>query len=138
MRSDGLLKHLAICAALSVVFYAGAFAWIQHRRSFRGPWEAEFRADATGAPSVHISQTRLGISETLVFYGQTIRPGSFFNTIAFTESPSRLPFGELIFQDPTFLPGTVTLQVFGHEVEVSATRADHRQEGASLAGRNGR
>jgi hypothetical protein len=29
-----------------------------------------------------------------------------------------LPFGELLYQDPTFLPGTVTMRLFGHVVEL--------------------
>jgi hypothetical protein len=51
MRSDGLLKHLAICLVIAVVFYVTAFGWIQHRRTARGPWVADFRADAAGAPA---------------------------------------------------------------------------------------
>jgi hypothetical protein len=31
---------------------------------------------------------------------------------------TNVPFGEVIFQDLTFLPGTVTFNFFGHEVEL--------------------
>jgi hypothetical protein len=118
MRSDGLLKHLAICLAIAVVFYVVAFGWIERRRTAKGPWEADFRADAAGAPAIMISQTNLNIRETLVFPGQTVRPSNFSRTIVFGQSPPDLPFGELIYQDPTFLPGTVTLRLFGHQVEL--------------------
>jgi hypothetical protein len=118
MRSDGLLKHLAICAAIAVVFYVTVFGWIQHRRNFKGPWEATFRADAAGTPALVISQTNLHISETIVFPGQTVQPANLSRAIVFGPTPPALPFGELLFQDPTFLPGTVTLRLFGHQVEV--------------------
>jgi hypothetical protein len=118
MRSDGLFKHLVICLVISVVFYVAAYGWIQHRRTFRGPWVAEFRADATGAPALLILQTNLNISETVAFPGQTVAFSNFSRTIAFGQLPSALPFGELIYQDPTFLPGTVTLRLFGHVVEM--------------------
>jgi hypothetical protein len=118
MRSDGLLKHLAICAVMAVVFYFPVFGWIQHRRTFKGPWEAVFRADAAGTPAIVISQTNLHVSETLVFPGQTVHPPDLSNAIVFGPTPPDLPFGELLFQDPTFLPGTVTLRLFGHQVEI--------------------
>jgi hypothetical protein len=117
MRSDGLLKHLAICAAIAVVFYVTVFGWIEHRRTAKGPWEAAFRADATGTPSILISQTNLHISETLLFAGQTVQPAPFSRTIVFGQTPD-LPFGQLLYEDPTFLPGTVTMRLFGHTVEL--------------------
>jgi hypothetical protein len=118
MRSDGLLQHLAICAILAVAFYVTAFGWIEHRRAARGPWVASFRADAAGAPSLLISQTNLNISETLVFPGQTVRPPGFSRAVVFGPAPPELPFGELIYQDPTFLPGTVTMRLFGRQVQL--------------------
>jgi hypothetical protein len=118
MHLDGLFKHLAICLVIAVVFYVAAFGWIQHRRTARGPWVADFRADAAGTPALLISQTNLNISETIVFPGQTVLPANVSRTIVFGQTPPALPFGELIFQDPTFLPGTVTMRLFGHVVEL--------------------
>jgi hypothetical protein len=118
MRSDGLLKHLAICLVIAVVFYVAAFGWIEHRRTARGPWVADFRADAAGNPALFICQTNLNISESIVFPGQTTQSTNFSRTIFFDQTPADLPFGELIYQDPTFLPGTVTMRLFGHVVEL--------------------
>jgi len=118
MRSEGMFKHLAICAVMAVVFYVTTFGWIEHRRTFKGPWEINFRADAAGAPAIVISQTKLNISETLLFPGQTVRPANFSRTLVFGQTPPELPFGELLFQDPIYLPGTVTMRLFGHQVEI--------------------
>jgi hypothetical protein len=118
MRSDRLLKHLAISAVIAVVFYVAAFKWFEHRRTFKGPWEVSFRADAAGTPSLLITQTNLHISETIRFPGQTVQPSSSSRAIVFGPTPPDLPFGELIYQDPTFLPGTVTLRLFGHTNEL--------------------
>jgi len=118
MRSDGLLKHLAICAVIAVVFYVTFFTWIEHGRTARGPWEAIFRADAAGTPSLLISQTNLHITQTLLFPGQTFHPAPFSRTVVFGLTPPEMPFGELLYQDPTFLPGTVTMRLFGHTVEL--------------------
>jgi hypothetical protein len=118
MRSDGLFKHLAICAVIAVVFYVAAFGWIDHRRIASGPWQVVFRADAAGKPSLLISQTNLHIAQTIFFAGQTVRPANLSRTVIFGQTPPDLPFGELLFQDPTFLPGTVTMRLFGHTVEL--------------------
>jgi hypothetical protein len=118
MRSDGLLKHLALCLLIAVVFYVAAFGWIEHRRTVKGPWEVTFRTDAAGTPALFILQTHLNVSETLVFTGCAIQPANLARTIGFARPPAALPFGELVFQDPTFLPGTVTLRLFGHQIEL--------------------
>ena len=34
------------------------------------------------------------------------------------EVPYDVPFGKCIFMDTTFLPGTVTFQLLGHEIEL--------------------
>ena len=118
MRSDGLLKHLALCLLIAVVFYVAAFSWIQHRRTVNGPWEVCFRTDAAGMPSLLILQTNLNVSQTLRFPGRALAPANLCRTVGFARPPAALPFGELIFQDPTFLPGTVTLRLFDHQIEL--------------------
>jgi len=118
MRSDGLFKHLAISLGIALVFYFSIFGWLEHRRTFKGPWMVRFCADDAGIPSLLISQTNLHVSETIVFPAQTNGLTNFSRIIAFGEQPSDLPFGEMVFQDPTFLPGTVTMRLFGHLVEL--------------------
>ena len=118
MRSDRLLKHLAISGVIAVVFYVAAYGWFEHRRTFRGPWEVVFRADANGTPALLISQTNLHISQTIQFPGQVVQHAPFSRTIIFGLEPPELPFGELLYQDPTFLPGTVTMRLFGHTNEL--------------------
>jgi hypothetical protein len=118
MRSDSLVKHLAIAFAIAVVLYIVSFSWIQHRRVFRGPWEITFVTDAAGRPSLLISQPMLQISQTIAFPGRKIAPANLARVQRFEEAVTDLPFGEMIFQDPTFLPGTVTMRLFGHEIEL--------------------
>ena len=118
MRSDRLLKHLAISGVMAVIFYFAAYGWFEHRRTFKAPWEVAFLADAAGTPSLLISQTNLHISQTILFPGQTVQPAAFSRSIVFGPEPPDLPFGELLYQDPTFLPGTVTMRLFGHNVEL--------------------
>lgn len=117
MRSDGIVKHLVMAFVLAVGLYIVAFSWIQHRRTYRGPWRVTFASDAAGRPSVRVSEPALKISELLIFPGQTIAVTKLNRTESFEEQMTNLPFGQWLFQDPTFLPGTLTMRLFGHEIE---------------------
>ena len=118
MRSDGILKPLFISGVIAVVIYVGAFSIIQHFREAKAPWQAVFRTNPDGTPALLISETNLHISQTILFPGQTLQPPPIEQTVVFWPMPTNLPFGELIFEDPTFLPGTVTMRLFGHTVEL--------------------
>jgi hypothetical protein len=118
MRSDGAIKHFAIAFAIAVVLYIVSFSWIQHRRVFKGPWEITFATDVAGQPSLMISEPVLKISQTIAFPGQKIAPANLARAQRFDEAVTNLPFGQMIFQDPTFLPGTVTMRLFGHDIEL--------------------
>jgi len=118
MRSNGAIKHFALAFAIAVVLYIVSFSWIQHRRVFRGPWEITFVTDAFGQPSLTISEPVLKISQTIAFPGQKIASTNLARAQRFDEAVTNLPFGEMIFQDPTFLPGTVTMRLFGHDIEL--------------------
>jgi hypothetical protein len=118
MRSDGAIRHFATAFAIAVVLYFAGFGWIQHRRVFKGPWEITFATDGAGRPSLMISEPKLRISQKIAFPGQKIAPANLARVERFDEAVTNLPFGGMIFQDPTFLPGTVTLRLFGHEIEL--------------------
>jgi hypothetical protein len=118
MRNDGILKHLGAALLIAVVFYFAGFTWLEHRRVAHGPWEVTFRTDAAGRPSLWIAQNRLGVGQTLWFSGATIAPANLCRIVRFVQGTTELPFGDMIYQDPTFLPGTVTMRLFGHEVEL--------------------
>ena len=117
MRSDGAVKHFAIAFAIAVVLYIASFGWIQHRRVVKGPWEITFATDAAGRPSLVISEPMLKISQTIAFTNHNVAATNLARVERFDEAVTNLPFGQMVFQDPTFLPGTVTMLLFGHEVE---------------------
>ena len=117
MRPEGILKHIAAALAIAVVFYFVSFTWIERRRAANGPWQVTFRADSAGVPALSISESKLNISQTLRFPRDRTTP-NLSRTVIFGQETPDLPFGEMIFQDPTFLPGTVTMRLFGHQIEL--------------------
>jgi hypothetical protein len=118
MRNDGILKHLGLALLMAVVFYVAGFSWMEHLRLGKGPWEVTFRADAAGRPSLWIVQTNLGIGEAVWFSPPAAGVSNLCRVVRFVQGTTELPFGEMIYQDPTFLPGTVTMRLFGHRIEL--------------------
>lgn len=114
------LRYAGLAFVTAVIFYFTAFFWIEGRRHAKGPWEVVFLTDYSGNPSVLITQPKLKISnQTLTFPGQKFPRKNLVKALYF-DSPTvtNLPFGKVIFHDLTFLPGTLTFDFFGHEVEL--------------------
>jgi hypothetical protein len=121
MRS-GILKHVVLAAVIAIALYVVAFWAIEHRRSRLGPWELSFGATATGEPELIINQPRLAVRHVrLVFAEHKFPTGQPPQVVTFAqprEGAFDLPFGRCIYMDLTFLPGVVTCEFFGHEVEL--------------------
>lgn len=117
----GIGKPLALVFLASLVFYVAWFAGVEHWRHRRGPWEVRFGSDAEGNAVLEVTQAKLGIREVrIVARGGALPPGFRPGTVRFDQPDKRaeLPFGAVRFLDTTFLPGTVTLALYGHEVEL--------------------
>ncbi len=137
MKSDRLPRILLIGFVCALALYIGAFSLINNRRSSKGPWRVVFVTDSAGKPGVQVEQKKLKISERILFPDQHLPETNLANAFVF-DDPTRtnVPFGEVIFQDLTFLPGTVTLNLFGHEVELlPRTLIIDKQEHAWEAGK---
>src|SRR5205085_10087673 len=115
-------RHFAVAFLLAVIIYAVFYQGIEHRRARNGPWKVTFTNDAAGAPAILIDQPKLAVSDVqITFSGETTPSMTTAGVWIFNQprqTPYEVPFGKCIFMDTTFLPGTVTLQLFGHEIEL--------------------
>ena len=119
MKSDNLLRHLAVPFVIAVVVYVISYSWIEHRRTRKGPWEVTFTNDASGAPALVINQPALSITNLqITFPGESARTNASLDFKTPQQVPWDLPYGKCVFMDTTFLPGTVTMDLFGHEIEL--------------------
>jgi len=117
--------HLGIAFVIALAVYVAAYRGIEGRRTRQGPWEVAFTNSPEGHPSLVLDQPKLGLTNVeLVFVDESIPPNStgtnFPSRVRFDVPrpvPYQLPFGRCIFMDTTFLPGTLTLDAFGHEIE---------------------
>jgi len=122
MKPEGLAKHLLPIFLLALAGYIVFYLAIEHRRTRHGPWRVTFTRNATGAPTVVIDQPKLGITNVAVaFAGATAPTTNLPVTLLFGQPkpvPYPVPFGQCVFMDTTFLPGTLTFDLFGHELEL--------------------
>jgi hypothetical protein len=122
MKSDNPLKHFALAFLLAAVCYSVFYRGIEHRRTHKGPWEVTFTHGADGAPAVVVNQPALAITNFEILFSEatSVLGNGMSKTIFFSVPkpvPFDVPFGKCLFMDTTFLPGTVTFQMFGHEIE---------------------
>jgi hypothetical protein len=158
MKPEGPAKHFIVAFLLALVGYVFFYQAIEHRRTRKGPWQVTFTHNTAGAPAIVITQPKLAITNVqIVFPGGTLlatnaaggfafdrsrpeSPGANYQspatTLLFAQPqpvPYEVPFGKCVFMDTTFLPGTVTFQLFGHEIELLPRvlvidRQEHRWE----------
>ncbi len=124
-RSDSreLLRHLSIAFACAVALYIVFWTVDSHLRTRRGPWEVAFERETNGEPSIVIAEPRLGIADVkLIFAGETLAPTNTTGIVRFDRPRPPLPFGKVIYDDLMYLPGAVTFDLFGHEIELLPTR----------------
>ena len=116
------MKHFLLAFLLAVICYAFFYHNIEHRRTRKGPWVVTFTNDVNGNPAMLINQPKLAITNVqVVFSDQKLDPGFSPVSLLFNQPrpvPYPLPFGKCVFMDTTFLPGSVTLQLYDHEIEL--------------------
>ena len=122
MKSDNPIKHFAFAFAIALLIYFVAYSSIEYRRTRKGPWQVTFKASSDGEPRIIVNQPSLGLTNVeIVFAGEVSALTNIPTTLRFSQPrqvPYEVPFGRCVFMDTTFLPGTLTLQLFGHEIEL--------------------
>ncbi|MEO8425745.1 MAG: hypothetical protein ABI651_01405 [Verrucomicrobiota bacterium] len=119
MKSAGNLKHFLYAFVIALIGYAGFFSCDKHLREKNGPWQVTFTADSSGIPGIVIQEPHLSISNVkIVFPGGRTTQTNLSTTVVFDNPLKTVPFGKFIFHDLMYLPGTVTLGLFGHEIEL--------------------
>jgi hypothetical protein len=119
MKSSGPLKHFAITFVIALLVYCISYTSCQHRRTHNGPWSVAFTNEAQ-VPTLVINEPNLNIANLkITFPGQSASPTNA--TLIFLqpqEPPFDVPFGQCVFEDLTFLPGTVVFKIYDHEIQL--------------------
>jgi hypothetical protein len=122
MKPEGAAKHFVLAFLLALATYIVFYKFIEYRRTRNGPWQVTFTTYGQGTPAVVINQPSLAITNLQISFAVTaLRETNRSVTLVFGQPkpvPYEVPYGKCVFMDTTFLPGTVTFQLFGHEIEL--------------------
>jgi hypothetical protein len=122
MRPKGPANHFILAFLLALAGYIIFYQGIEHRRTRSGPWRVTFTTGSNDVPTIVVDQPRLAVTNVQIrFAGEALIVTNGPTTVVFGQPrpvPYEVPFGTCVFMDTTFLPGTVTLQLFGHEIEL--------------------
>lgn len=118
MRSDSLPRHLIIAFFCALAGYVFFFACDHQMRIRKGPWQVVF-AETNQTPAIVVSQRSMGITNVhIIFNGDAPTNSISGETIEFGKPLQHIPFGEVLFEDLTYLPGSVAMNFFGHQIEL--------------------
>lgn len=117
MKSGFTAKSIVILFFVVLGLYLAVFFGIEQTRHRKGPWDVDFQTNTEGAPMLIVSQPKLGLSDVrIVVHGENASNAA--GRVSFDQVKRSVPFGRVIYEDLTFLPGVVTFDLFGHEIEV--------------------
>lgn len=119
MRRGITPKSIAIWFFVVLALYFAAFYGTESWRHRKGAWEVNFVSDASANPSVVIYQPGLNISSVeLLFPGEKAPATNLSRRVSFDRPLNKVIFGRVLYEDLTILPGVVTFDLFGHEIEL--------------------
>ena len=114
-----MFKQVVMVFAGALVLYVAAYSFDRHLRLKNGPWEVAFTAETNGDAAIVVTEPKLNVAGLkIVFGGEKTAATNLPGRVVFDAPAKRLPFGECIFDDLMYLPGTVTFNLFGHEIEL--------------------
>jgi hypothetical protein len=97
-------------------FYVTVFTLIEHRRITNGPWAVTFTTNA-----LVINQPRLGLTNVQINLPAPVTATNLPTTLIFDENkptPYPVPGGQCVFLDLLYRPGTVVLEIAGHQIQL--------------------
>jgi hypothetical protein len=117
-RKENIFKHAAVAFAITLVGYLLFYSCDARLRTKKGPWVVEFSAATNHEPLLIINQPALGIQNVRIrLSGEQVT--NTLSAVTFDRPKGiEVPYGRIRFHDLTYLPGTVTLDLFGHEIEM--------------------
>lgn len=114
-------KQLIALFLVTLFIYVTAYTLIESRRVKNGPWQITFTTES-GAPAIVINQPKLGIRNVKLTFPGVPPPATPPPPAIAFDAARRVPFdvpgGQCVFLDTISLPGNVTLQLHGHQIQL--------------------
>ena len=113
-------KMFLLVGFVSLIGYIAVFSWMENNRRKDGPWEITFK-QVDNSPALLVSHTKLGLTNITIIFPGVAATTNTSTTLRFEHgrvAPFDLPFGKCVFLDTLYLPGTVTMDAFGHLIQI--------------------
>ncbi|MFO1515189.1 MAG: hypothetical protein U1F83_20200 [Verrucomicrobiota bacterium] len=120
MKSDPIRKQIVAVFIFALFGYLAVFYWIENQRRKDGPWQVTFTI-VEGLPTLVVNQPKLQLTNISIAFVRASASTNLPQTIAFEHgrpAPFDLPFGQCVFIDALYLPGTAACEIFGHEIQL--------------------
>jgi hypothetical protein len=121
MKRDHLTYHLGIAFLLALALYVAGFWFIESRRVAESPWVVGFQTAADGQIVIDVRQASLELGPVEICIDTTNKIGAVARQEMVFNTPKPVPFavpgGRCVFQDATFLPGTIALEISGVAIQ---------------------
>ena len=114
------VRKILTVGLVTLILYIAIFSWMENKRRKNGPWEITF-TQTDNAPALLLNHTKIGLTNITILFPDAVAPTNAPQTLRFEHgrvAPFDLPFGKCVFLDTLFLPGTVTCEIFGHEIQL--------------------
>ena len=121
MQSAGLIRRITLLFFIALAVYFVLYETIEHQRTRKGPWQVTFTNSPSAGTWLLVNQPGLHITNFVIRLESAPAPPAGPATLRFPEPhrvPYDLPVGRCLFLDTTTLPGTVVMELLGHEVEL--------------------
>ncbi len=105
---------------VTLIVYFLVFSWVENRRRTNSPWQLTF-TQVDQSPALLIDQPELGLTNITILFAGAAVPTNLPQTVRFEHgqvAPLDLPFGQCVFLDTLFQPGTVACEIFGYEIQL--------------------
>ena len=121
MKSDPIWKQVIAVFFAALIGYLAVFYFVEYQRRKDGPWQATFTS-VDGLPTIIVNHPKSQLTNiSITFVGATTPVTNMPQTVAFEHgrpAPFDLPFGECVFIDAIYMPGTAVCEMFGHQIQL--------------------
>jgi len=116
----GPARKIATVFGIILAVYCLVFVLDGFLRKRKGPWKVSFEKAQPGEVTIRISHEKLNIHDSQIRIQASPKTlASFTNATVDFRSPADLPpVGQVLYTDLTFLPGVVTLEIEGQDIEL--------------------
>jgi hypothetical protein len=129
-------KTFLLIALAILVGYISIFYLVENSRRKSGPWELTF-TQVNNSPALLVTHAKLGLTNVTIVFPDAVATNAQ-QTIRFEHgrvAPFDLPFGKCVFLDTLYLPGSMAMELFGHQIQLMPrTMLIDRVEHAWLSG----